>query len=606
MVAKGNSLHRQFSFDDDDALANISFVQSHVDPSAAVVRTSALVSAATPAPDAHRRSPTGTVYGGSVADSGNQMLDGLIVGGKWDNSRPITYFFDDADSVSPWTNVEKVAFRGALQTWSDVANVKFLEVFDINAANLVDFKFQENPTNRSAFSELPNPTNVVYQGFNVSGGPPLDIPEWSKGSFKPGGFVFQVMAHELGHALGLGHTHGNVPGAAGFPGVDSPFFDYGDNDLNQGIFSIMTYNDGYGSRDGIIGAEYTTYAFGYSATPMPFDIAAVQFIYGANPHHNEGNDMYILPTDNSPGTYWVGIYDTGGIDEIKNPGNSPSTISLVAATIDDSPTGGGEPSYVENIFGGFTIAQNVVIENATGGGGTDTIIGNRADNVLDGNAGDDHLYGAGGRDWLFGGPGNDTIYGDAGPAEVSGVGLGSGQIADPTGNISFGSALDITNEFSLASNPDIVNSTTVPHVTISMTTAATGTVLDPWFAVTVNPNSTIYLDIDHTSNIDTFALLYGPDGRGLTFDDDSRVDPGSNLDYPGYSLDSALEIRAVSGGTYYIQVAYQGSLEVLPNNASFQLQVSVLDPPHERHGWHSRQGLPVGWQRRRQPFWWTR
>jgi hypothetical protein len=142
MVAKGNSLHRQFSFDDDDALANISFVQSHVDPSAAVVRTSALVSAATPAPDAHRRSPTGTVYGGSVADSGNQMLDGLIVGGKWDNSRPITYFFDDADSVSPWTNVEKVAFRGALQTWSDVANVKFLEVFDINAANLVDFKFQ--------------------------------------------------------------------------------------------------------------------------------------------------------------------------------------------------------------------------------------------------------------------------------------------------------------------------------------------------------------------------------------------------------------------------------------------------------------------------------
>ena len=151
---------------------------------------------------------------------------------------------------------------------------------------------------------------------------------------------------------------------------------------------------------------------GEAATPMPFDIAAIQLIYGANPHHNSGNDTYFLPNSNSTGPSWVGIYDTGGIDQIVNRSNMPSTISLVAATIDDSPSGGSFPSYVANVNGGYTIAQNVVIENATGGSASDTIIGNWVANILDGNAGDDTLYGAGGNDIVIGGAGNDVIYGD--------------------------------------------------------------------------------------------------------------------------------------------------------------------------------------------------
>ena len=52
---------------------------------------------------------------------------------------------------------------------------------------------------------------------------------------------------------------------------------------------------------------------------------------------------------------------------------------------------------MDGIFGGLTIANGVVIENASGGSGNDTIRGNSADNVLDGNAGDDTAVFSGNR-----------------------------------------------------------------------------------------------------------------------------------------------------------------------------------------------------------------
>jgi len=64
-------------------------------------------------------------------------------------------------------------------------------------------------------------------------------------------------------------------------------------------------------------------------------------------------------------------------------------ISLEAATLDYSATGGGVVSYVKGIHGGFTIANGVVIENATSGKGDDWLQGNAGANRLDGGAGRD-------------------------------------------------------------------------------------------------------------------------------------------------------------------------------------------------------------------------
>ena len=137
-----------------------------------------------------------------------------------------------------------------------------------------------------------------------------------------------------------------------------------------------------------------------------FDIAALQERYGVHAY-NTGNNSYQL-TDIQDDAFYQTIWDTGGTDSIVYNGTHDAQIDLLAATLDYSPTGGGVVSYVDGVWGGYTIANGVVIENATGGSGNDILLGNSAANVLTGNAGDDTLMGREGKDTLNGGAGSDT------------------------------------------------------------------------------------------------------------------------------------------------------------------------------------------------------
>ena len=59
------------------------------------------------------------------------------------------------------------------------------------------------------------------------------------------------------------------------------------------------------------------------------------------------------------------------------------------ATLQLEPGGGGFVSRNEGVLGGFTIANGVTVENATGGSGDDILTGNSANNVLNGGSGFD-------------------------------------------------------------------------------------------------------------------------------------------------------------------------------------------------------------------------
>jgi serralysin len=234
-------------------------------------------------------------------------------------------------------------------------------------------------------------------------------------SLHPGGYDFTTFIHEFGHAIGLKHPHDSGGGGRpNFPGVTTAFEDYGDFNLNQGLYTMMSYNDGWpagpnGPLDPINIPRY-----GYEGTPMAFDIAALQLLYGANAHFREGNDVYTLSSANASGTFYSCLWDTGGRDTIRNTSSKDSIIDLRAASLQHMADGGGYLSIVDDINGGFTIANSVIIEDAIGGAGVDTITGNKAANTLAGNDGNDWIIGLGGADSLIGGKGADRLTGGTG------------------------------------------------------------------------------------------------------------------------------------------------------------------------------------------------
>ena len=196
----------------------------------------------------------------------------------------------------------------------------------------------------------------------------------------------------------------------------------------------MSYNNGWQTHpDGALTAGGDPVGFrsdaGWAATLTAFDIAALQQRYGILNPTETGDTTYSLRDFNNEGNWYECIWDTGGTDTIEYTGDTRSAvIDLTAATIDYSPTGGGVLSFVRTlagettaqaIKGGFTIANGVVIENATGGGGNDQLIGNAVANELTGNDGNDDMLGRAGDDTLDGGAGSDAAYYDGDRADYT-------------------------------------------------------------------------------------------------------------------------------------------------------------------------------------------
>ncbi|MEM8699017.1 MAG: M10 family metallopeptidase C-terminal domain-containing protein, partial [Pseudomonadota bacterium] len=225
-----------------------------------------------------------------------------------------------------------------------------------------------------------------------------------------GGFMYGVTLHEIGHGLGLAHPHDNGNGSQVLSGVSSSG-SLGTFDLNQTVFTTLSYNDGFvTSLDG----RPDTFDYGYAASFGTLDIAALQQLYGVNESHAVGNNVYRLVSHNGIGTGYEAIWDTGGRDWIVANGKTPSIIDLRAATLTLSPDGAGHVSSIEAVHGGFTIANGVLIEHARGGDGSDTITGNEVRNFLVGKAGADRLEGGAGDDVLTGGAGADRLSGGTG------------------------------------------------------------------------------------------------------------------------------------------------------------------------------------------------
>ena len=353
----------------------------------------------------------GVSIDGTPTDGASPWVDSLVTNAGWasptgDTTTTITYTFASGAggpvSGLTWDASSRSAFEAAITQYEAIANIDFVYVADPNDANISWWLGSGADFYQGVLGWHYLPALGVTKR---SGAFNTDAIGWTSDGLVQGGYGYVTIIHEMGHGLGLVHPHdSDVP----FPGVTSAFDDYGTYDLNQGIWTTMSYNSGWPSVIAPVGA--TT---GYEGSPMALDVAAIQDIYGANLTHKTGDDVYLLADVIDKA--WMCVWDAGGTDVISGEGLSDDLlIDLRAATLIDSNAGGfvsctvSYDSLLPTKVGGFTIANGVTIENAKGGDGNDGLIGNSFSNVLQGLGGNDVFLGSDGNDTLYGGAGTDT------------------------------------------------------------------------------------------------------------------------------------------------------------------------------------------------------
>lgn len=361
----------------------------------------------------------------SVSATGNAEIDGLLSGVKW--SGTISYSFPTSASLypSPYSSSNEPSspsFATAPVQMQTAINYAVALIQSYTNASIT-YNGSGSADIMVAQSSASNPTSkAYYPSSSAAGGDVWFGIGYDYTQAKLGNYYFVTALHELGHAFGLKHSQ--ETGGPANVAVPSAHDD--------SEYTVMSYRSYVGAS---VSGGYTNEAYGYSQTYMANDILALQTMYGANYATQSSNTVYTWnPTTGQEFINGVGqladgggvggsanriyetIWDGGGVDTYDlsnyttnlsinlNPGASSVFSSTQLAYLGNGNYAAGNV-YNAYLYNGDTRSY---IDNATGGSGNDTIIGNAIANVLNGGSGNDTITGGGGNDTIIGGAGTDT------------------------------------------------------------------------------------------------------------------------------------------------------------------------------------------------------
>jgi serralysin len=333
----------------------------------------------------------------------------LIYGTKWGSSslgvgvtitwsvpKGTAWFVDTYEysgENSSWHGLSANEVTGvtkALGAWAKVSGISTLKVSDTKSTvgEIRFAKTSSGPADATAHAyapwEDPHGGDVWMNAYHWN--------ESGNDAHRPGTYAYLVLLHEIGHALGLKHPFDES--IYNSKTLASKYDSY--------FYTVMSYSAWPGSS--------TAEPDFYPTTPMYLDLVAIQHLYGRDKTVNAGNTTYEFFKGKK---YWQTIDDAGGTDVIVYSGSSKCVIDLRPGyfnTLSDSINFSNGKSSRATVM----IGPDVVIEQAQGGSGSDTLIGNGANNRLNGMSGNDKLKAGSGSDVLYGGVGNDTLQGEWG------------------------------------------------------------------------------------------------------------------------------------------------------------------------------------------------
>jgi Metallo-peptidase family M12 len=316
----------------------------------------------------------------------------------------------DANGFAALNSTQRERVRDAFEYLSSVIDVQFTE-----AGSGGDIQFGSNTQAGSAgYARYPNEGSQVFMANNQAG---------FDSGWEEGGYAWQTLLHETGHALGLKHP-GNYNAGGG--GTAGPYLSRAADNRNN---TIMSYHNGANKTRLIYDNGSFSKSTVNASTFQGYDIEALQYLYGASStvtarsYQWEAGLAFSNTLWNPNGGSEINLANQTGMNVVDLRAGKRSSIGIVDPYSDMPFTraeyaalksGGkaltsilGTPTYTGN--NNLLLAAGSQFTRGIGGSGNDKFVANTVGGHVDGGGGDDQLFWTGGNLEAVGGEGSDTL-----------------------------------------------------------------------------------------------------------------------------------------------------------------------------------------------------